>query len=234
MALTRRPAAIDFARLQQSQVYDLLMRLPMLGCSVVAAAVQMSGLARYVAEAGPGLSYSVWTVNLAVRASTIAFLLFQAAAVLLRAPPTGRARGIEPRISAFIGMALGPAISFFPRCDLPVAAEMLAAVLTFLGTAAAAAVLLRLGRSFSVMAEARQLVTTGPYRLVRHPLYLAEETALFGVLLQFFSLATALIFAVQVAFQLRRMHNEELVLSTSFPEYAAYRLQTARLLPGIY
>jgi protein-S-isoprenylcysteine O-methyltransferase Ste14 len=227
-------AAIDFARLQQSPVYDSLMRLPMLGCSVVAAAAQMAGLARYVAETGPGLSYSVWAVSLAVRASTIAFFLFQAAAIILRAPPTERARGIEPRLSAVIGTFLAPAISFFPRRDLPVTAEMLAAFLTFLGTAAAAAVLLRLGRSFSVMAEARKLVTTGPYRLVRHPLYLAEEIALFGVLMQFFSLGTALIFAVQVAFQLRRMHNEEFVLSASFAEYAAYRQRTARLLPGIY
>jgi protein-S-isoprenylcysteine O-methyltransferase Ste14 len=227
-------AAIDFARLQQSLAYDSLMRLPMLGWSVLAAAAQMAGLARYVAEAGPALSYSVLAVNLAMRASTIAFFLLLAAAVILRAPPAGRARGIEPRISALIGTFLAPAISFFPRRDLPVTAEMLAALLTFLGTAAAAAVLLRLGRSFSIMAEARQLVTTGPYRLVRHPLYLAEEIALFGVLLQFFALGTALIFAVQVAFQLRRMHNEELVLSASFAEYAAYRLKTARLLPGIY
>jgi protein-S-isoprenylcysteine O-methyltransferase Ste14 len=39
---------------------------------------------------------------------------------------------------------------------------------------------------------------------------------------------------VQLAFQLRRMHNEEGVLSESFPKYAAYRQRTARLLPGIY
>jgi protein-S-isoprenylcysteine O-methyltransferase Ste14 len=39
---------------------------------------------------------------------------------------------------------------------------------------------------------------------------------------------------MQIAFQLRRMQNEEAVLSESFPEYAAYRQRTARLLPRIY
>jgi protein-S-isoprenylcysteine O-methyltransferase Ste14 len=84
------------------------------------------------------------------------------------------------------------------------------------------------------MAETRQLVTTGPYRFVRHPLYLAEEIAMVGVFVQFASVYTALLLAAQIAFQLRRMHNEELVLTASFPEYAAYQRHTARLVPGIY
>jgi protein-S-isoprenylcysteine O-methyltransferase Ste14 len=85
-----------------------------------------------------------------------------------------------------------------------------------------------------MMAEARRLVTSGPYRFVRHPLYLAEELSVIGLFLQFASLWTAALFAVQIAFQLRRMHNEENVLTASFPEYAAYRRRTARLIPGIY
>jgi protein-S-isoprenylcysteine O-methyltransferase Ste14 len=85
-----------------------------------------------------------------------------------------------------------------------------------------------------MMAEARRLVTSGPYRFVRHPLYLAEELAVVGIFMQSLSLWTALILAVQIAFQLRRMHNEEAILAESLPEYAAYRQRTARLLPGIY
>ena len=84
------------------------------------------------------------------------------------------------------------------------------------------------------MAETRQLVTAGPYRLVRHPLYLAEQIAIIGVFIQYASVWTALLLAMQIAFQLRRMHNEELVLTASFPEYSAYRQTTARLIPGVY
>jgi protein-S-isoprenylcysteine O-methyltransferase Ste14 len=92
----------------------------------------------------------------------------------------------------------------------------------------------QLGRSFSIMAESRQLVTAGPYRLVRQPLYLTEAIASVGVFMQFASVWTALLLAVQIAFQLRRIRNEELVLTTGFPEYAAYSQTTARLIPGIY
>jgi protein-S-isoprenylcysteine O-methyltransferase Ste14 len=81
---------------------------------------------------------------------------------------------------------------------------MVATVLVLVGTAAGIVTLMRLGRSFSMMAEARRLVTSGPYRFVRHPLYLAEELAIIGLSMQFFSAATAFVLAVQIAFQLRR------------------------------
>ena len=113
-------------------------------------------------------------------------------------------------------------------------AEIAATLLTLIGSAASVFVLTQLGRSFSVMAEARRLVTSGVYRFVRHPLYLAEELAVIGIFMQFASVWTALLFAMQIAFQLRRMHNEEAVLSEIFPEYATYKANTARLIPGIY
>src|SRR5439155_9033842 len=102
------------------------------------------------------------------------------------------------------------------------------------GTVAAVYVLSQLGRSFSVMAEARRLVTSGVYRIVRHPLYLAEELAVIGIFMQFLSLWTALLLAMQIAFQLRRMRNEEVILGEIFPEYADYKARTTRLIPGIY
>jgi protein-S-isoprenylcysteine O-methyltransferase Ste14 len=72
------------------------------------------------------------------------------------------------------------------------------------------------------------------YGFVRHPLSLAEELAVIGIFMQFFSRWTALLLIAQIAFQLRRMHNEEVVLAETFHECAAYRQQTARLIPGIY
>jgi len=225
---------LDLLKLQDSRAYDLLMRVPLLGWSMFCATLQMAGLARYVREADPALPFAAYAVTMAMRISTIGFLLLLAASVALRARPTGKARGLEPRISAFVGAFLVYAIPFFPRRELSVGAEFVATVLVLVGTAAGIITLMRLGRSFSMMAEARRLVTSGPYRFVRHPLYLAEELAIIGLSMQFFSAAAAFVLFVQIAFQLRRMHNEEAVLEETFPEYAAYRRRTARLLPGIY
>ena len=94
--------------------------------------------------------------------------------------------------------------------------------------------LAHLGRSFSLMAEARRLVTTGPYSIVRHPLYLFEEIASLGILLQFFSVYTALIFVLHILIQLQRMKNEETVLEKAFPEYQLYKARTARVIPKLY
>jgi protein-S-isoprenylcysteine O-methyltransferase Ste14 len=233
-AMSRRFNPSDFARLQQSRSYDLLMRLPLLGWCALCATLQMSGLGRYMREADPALASAVYAVNMAMRLSTIAFLLLLATAVILRARPAGKARGLEPRISAFSGSFLIYAIPLFPRRELSLGAEMVSTLLILIGSAGAVFALLRLGRSFSMMAEARRLVTSGPYRWVRHPLYVAEELAIIGIFMQFLSVWTALLLALQIAFQLRRMHNEEVVLTQSFPEYAAYRQQTARLIPGVY
>jgi len=93
---------------------------------------------------------------------------------------------------------------------------------------------LELGRSFSVMPEARRLVTNGPYSVIRHPVYLGEAVALAGVTSQYLSPWALLLLALQFIFQLERMKNEERVLSCAYPEYRDYAARTARLLPGLY
>jgi protein-S-isoprenylcysteine O-methyltransferase Ste14 len=92
-------------------------------------------------------------------------------------------------------------------------------------------VLVRLGRSFSIVPQARRLVTTGPYAYVRHPLYLSEEIAIIGVVVVHFSALAVLILIVQWMFQLRRMVNEERLLRAHFPEYDSYATATPRIIP---
>lgn len=231
---TRRFIDWDFAALQQARLYDLLMRLPMLMWSAFLGLVTVAGLQQYLRQADPTLSGAVYVLNVAMRVSVIAYLVVIAATVVVRIRPARKARGIEPRISALIGTFLLTAVVVFPRRDLSVIAGLVSALLALIGSAFAVVVLTQLRQSFSIMAEARQLVTAGVYRIVRHPLYLAEEVAAIGIVMQFFSLWTALILAVQIGFQLRRMQNEEVVLGEIFPEYRAYRERTARILPGIY
>ena len=231
---TWRLADLDFAVLQQSRLYDVLMRLPMLMWSTFLGLVTVVGLQQYMRQADPTLPGAVFILNVAMRASVIAYLVVIAATVVVRMRPAQKARGMEPRISALIGTLLLTVVVLFPRRELSLSADVVSTVLTLAGSALAVVVLTQLRESFSIMAEVRQLVTAGAYRLVRHPLYLAEEIAAIGVVMQFFSPWTALILAVQIGFQFRRMRNEEVIVAAIFPEYLAYRKKTARILPGIY
>ena len=224
----------DFVTLQQSRLYDVLMRLPMLIWSAFLGLASVVVLQEYVRQADPGLPVVVYILNVAMRLSVIVYLVVIAATVMVRMRPARKARGVEPRISALIGTFLLTVVVMFPRHDLSMLAGLVSAVLTLGGNAFAVVVLTQLRQSFSMMAEARQLVTSGIYRVVRHPLYLAEEIAAIGIVMQFFSLSTAAILAVQIGFQLRRMRNEEVVLTETFPEYRAYCARTARIVPGIY
>ena len=224
----------DFVTLQQSRLYDVLMRLPMLIWSAFLGLASVVVLQEYVRKADPGLPVVVYILNIAMRLSVIVYLVVIAATVVVRMRPARKARGVEPRISALIGTFLLTVVVVFPRRDLSMLAGLVSAVLTLGGNTFAVVVLTQLRQSFSIMAEARQLVTEGVYRMVRHPLYLAEEIAAIGIVMQFFSLSTAAILAVQIGFQLRRIRNEELILTETFPEYRAYCARTARILPGIY
>ena len=95
-----------------------------------------------------------------------------------------------------------------------------------------------LGRRFSglvAIQPGHELVTSGPYRWVRHPSYLGQMVAMVGWALVFRSsvgvIATALGF-----FLLRdRMDDEEALLASEFgPAYEDYRGRTSRLVPGVY
>jgi protein-S-isoprenylcysteine O-methyltransferase Ste14 len=110
---------------------------------------------------------------------------------------------------------------------------MIAALLVGLGSLGSALVLARLGKSFSIMPEARNLVTGGPYAYARHPLYAVEMVTLLGTAIQFAQPWATLLAAGVVALQVTRSLFEEQVLAEAYPEYETYRRRTKRFIPGI-
>lgn len=84
-------------------------------------------------------------------------------------------------------------------------------------------------RSFSIVAEARELKTGGPYRWVRHPVYLGQIVAQAGVWLVLLgpTWGSAAFWAAFVAMQLYRSDIEDGVLANAFGEaYWAWRATT--------
>ena len=91
--------------------------------------------------------------------------------------------------------------------------------------------LVSLRTGFSIVPEARRLTQTGPYRLVRHPLYFAEIAAALGLLLQGDPAAwTLLALALFVAVQYGRTVLEERLLRSALPSYDDYAKRTPRRL----
>jgi protein-S-isoprenylcysteine O-methyltransferase Ste14 len=90
---------------------------------------------------------------------------------------------------------------------------------------------LALGRCFGVLPEARGLVTRGPYRVVRHPVYLGELGAAAGLVAGAPTARNVVAMAALLAAQLVRMRLEERALVRAFPDYVAYAARTPRLLP---
>jgi protein-S-isoprenylcysteine O-methyltransferase Ste14 len=90
---------------------------------------------------------------------------------------------------------------------------------------------LALGKCFGILPEARGLVTRGPYRFVRHPVYLGELGAVLGFVIgapTFWNIGVLVAF---YAAQAVRMRLEEQALTREFPEYAGYAAATPRLVP---
>lgn len=94
--------------------------------------------------------------------------------------------------------------------------------------------LLSLGRRFGIRPALRSLVTNGPYRLVRHPMYLAYVLGDVGYNLQESSLGTMLLVVTGWTSLLYRIRAEERVLSRD-PGWPAYVASVRfRLLPGLW
>jgi protein-S-isoprenylcysteine O-methyltransferase Ste14 len=95
-----------------------------------------------------------------------------------------------------------------------------------------------LGRRFSglvAIQPGHKLVTTGIYRLIRHPSYFGLLLGALGWALAFRSGVGVILAALNLIPLVARMDAEEALLTSQFgTEYENYRARTSRLIPGIY
>jgi protein-S-isoprenylcysteine O-methyltransferase Ste14 len=117
------------------------------------------------------------------------------------------------------------------------APEWLGASLQLIGMAWQLIAKATLGRCFGLLPAARGLVTKGPYRVVRHPIYLGYLISHVGFLLGNFSWTNLLVLVALYMAQVVRMTREEAVLANGdlCSAYEKYRAAVRyRLVPFVY
>ena len=133
---------------------------------------------------------------------------------------------------SFIGTFCVVATGFLPGNPQGPDSVLISDILITAGMAWAVWGLAYLRRSFSIIPEARRLVTGGPFALSRNPLYLGEGIASIGVVLPGFSVWHVLLLAVFVTSQLLRINWEQKILLEAFgAEYLGYLKRVPMLVP---
>lgn len=81
----------------------------------------------------------------------------------------------------------------------------------------------------------QQVVSRGPYRLIRHPSYTGALITFVAscVLLRSWMVAVVAVWALTIVFGRRIRYEEDLLVNT-LPGYGAYVSRTSKLLPGIF
>src|SRR6266542_5428097 len=91
-------------------------------------------------------------------------------------------------------------------------------------------------RSFHVVADptAGGLVTGGPYRYIRHPIYAAMCLFTWTGVAAHWSWSSALCGGLILGSAVMRIYCEEPLVAARYPEYAQYKARTWRMIPYDY
>ncbi len=193
------------------------------------------------------LCFSSIAVNLLIGSPEIGLLLLPtllhemltAVSFIIRSPLRAEQRGLAARIAAYGGSFIIPVFFALARRFHPdwivvsnhTSVLRLAFVIWFTGAVVGVWSVWHLRTAFSIVPQARQLITTGPYRFARHPIYAAYLLQYGGTLIAFGSAPFALVLALWLVFILVRIHFEERVLHATFPKYEQYRATVGVLGP---
>ena len=203
-------------------------RLIMVPVFTLALAADVISLGHGAHTAGTGVLRSAGTVL------TFAFYALAIWCYLRRGPAVATSGSLSAHAAAIAGTWLPFAFPLPPGAPSGPGREALADVLLICGLAWAVWSLRYLDRNISMLAQARDIVSRGPYRWVRHPLYLGELVAALGIAIAVNSYLALALWVALCGLQAYRAVREEQVLLQALPAYRAYRSRTAALLPGVF
>ena len=226
--------------IRRTKLYDLFTAAPLIAWFLFSLAQLLPSVGLQIAlvklfiQTDPSFLPASLILSLTSKVCTLVFLALMVVMFAVRHVPERFARGFYPRFAAVAGTFIGVGIVWLPPQELSPGLSLASVLLIIGGTAFEIYAAIVLGRSISVLPEARRLVISGPYSFIRHPLYLGEMFAIAGIALLYLSPWAVLLAGLQCAFQFQRMKNEERVLIEAFPDYRDYMARTARLVPGLY
>lgn len=119
----------------------------------------------------------------------------------------------------------------------PLALSWIGAAWTAIGIGFAIWARVNLGRNWSshpAVKEHHQLVTTGPYAYVRHPIYAGIMLAALGTAITSSIFGVGMLIFISVAFALRMRREEQLMLERFPDHYPEYQKHTKRLVPFVW
>ena len=154
---------------------------------------------------------------------------------LTRQPPKALDRSLASNAAVLVAYAYPYAQVIYLRWVPGTPAWPVAGlVLVTLAACLSLASLFVLGRFFGIRPALRGLATTGPYGVVRHPMYLSYMLSDVGYNFQEWNLGTVVLTMAGWAASLYRIHAEERILSQA-PEWQGYVTSVRyRLLPGLW
>jgi len=123
------------------------------------------------------------------------------------------------------------------QLSVPAIVSTIGIILIVAGLLIAGVSAFQLGHSLSVFPAPvpdGSLITTGLFGLVRHPIYTGVILAAVGWSLSRSSLIGMALCVVLFLFFDRKAAYEERQLAVQFPDYAAYRARTCKLIPVLY
>jgi len=149
--------------------------------------------------------------------------------VVVRKNPVARSRGAKEILIPLVG-GVWPFALLLSPVHPGLAGSLTSVYIIFVWMTASSCLTLwglwTLRRSFSITVEARELVTGGPYRFVRHPVYLGEILTSAAVAVWRFSPVNLVLLFSFIAIQLCRSRMEEKKLAQSLPGYRAFAAKT--------
>lgn len=211
------PSGIDIGRLVGVPIMVGLLVLNANGLWYTATQEQEWGVHRVASLVGAGLS--------------IGFYALLVSAFLRRSRSKATHPSPVAAVAALVATWLPFSIVLLPHGTPSLVVLLAADALLLAGLGFSIWAIRFLDRSFSMLAQARAVVRTGPYALVRHPLYTGELVALLGTVLIRPSAAAFALWAGMIGLQVYRARNEEAILTEALDDYADYKRQTPLILP---